>query len=40
MWSSVRDDTLVDMSEPVVEMTNVTKKYGDVVAVESISLRV
>jgi ABC-2 type transport system ATP-binding protein len=28
------------MNEPVVEMTNVTKKYGDVVAVQSISLRV
>ena len=28
------------MNEPVVEMTNVTKKYGDVVAIQSISLRV
>jgi ABC-2 type transport system ATP-binding protein len=31
---------LVVMNEPVVEMTNVTKKYGDMVAVQSISLRV
>ena len=28
------------MNEPVVEMTNVTKKYGAVVAVQSISLRI
>jgi ABC-2 type transport system ATP-binding protein len=31
---------LVFMNQPVVEMTNVTKKYGAVVAVQSISLRV
>ena len=28
------------MNEPVIEMTNVTKKYGAVVAVQSISLRI
>jgi ABC-2 type transport system ATP-binding protein len=31
---------LVVMNEPVIEMTNVTKAYGPVVAMQSISLRV
>ena len=40
MWAAVRWARLVAMNEPVVEMTNVTKNYGALVAVRSISLRV
>jgi ABC-2 type transport system ATP-binding protein len=39
MCGGVPRTRLVVMNQPVVEMTNVTKKYGDVVAVQSISLR-
>ncbi len=34
------DTRLVVMNQPVVEMTNVTKKYGAVVAVQAMSLRI
>jgi ABC-2 type transport system ATP-binding protein len=33
-------DTLVDMNENVVELTDVTKRYGPVVAMDSISLQI